>query len=67
MVLKTINIDTEITSVDARLASLETKIVKTTKTLNNYKKKKAKLVDMKARLKVSKLHVEKFNALDEKG
>ncbi len=67
MVLKTTTIDTEITNVDTQLAILETKIIRTTKTLNNYKKKKERLIDMRARLGVSKLHVEKFNVLDEKG
>ncbi len=65
MVLLTTTIDAEIVDVDERLATLETKIEKVSKTLENYKKKKARLEDMRARLGVSKLHVEKFNALDK--
>lgn len=66
MVLKTTTIDAEIADVDTRLAALEIKIEKVSKTLRNYQKKKARLMDMSLRLGVSKLHVEKFNALDAK-
>ena len=67
MALSTTNIETEIAQVEAKIATVQTKIDQATGVLRSNKKKIKRLQDMLGRLKAMNIQADKYNEADAQG
>ncbi len=67
MALETANIDTEISQVEAKIATVQAKIDQASGVLQNNKKKIKRLQNMLGRLNAINIQADKYNEADAQG